>query len=613
MVASAKTFFFLRNINSKFINMKKILFFLLFFTIIMQCVAQKELWGYKNYLGFQPNNPSLSNGQIIKVPLAGNNSIAEVMHTFDPTGALGKYPRGRLFQASNGKLYGVTGAANFDDPIGGIVPNSVLFEYDLILNKYTVITQLNYPNAGVIEPLPGILMGTTNNGNSVYKYNFNTGVFAITASIPSFFIPDLSNGTTYFPAAISELFKASDGNLYYTTSISRNTPPQIVGRAPGGIYKYNLITNTISKVYYFGQDDFSPSAIFSPLPTRFIEGAPGKLYNITSQGFITYNPNSLCGQYSCGVLYEFDINTNAVTIKYEYDYYALGAGQDQLMRVSNTKILGTSYNYSGPLSDGVPNRYGVIYEYDIPSNTVSLKHAITSFQSDDGVAFIGSGKLCSDGNYYNVSYSSIYRYNPNSNVINKKIANTGDGNLQEMIEVCRKPSYQEILINTFTPAVGTTFTYNINNTNATTYVWQKGTTVLPLQTTSILTLTNVTTSDTGVYTCTMTNECGTTVTANLNINVSNLGTDTIDNYKQQITLYPNPTKGSINLKFPENRGLKATSYKITNLLGQIIEEKDISTSTKNELIINTTSYANGVYQITLVTDKGNWNGKFIKE
>ena len=590
--------------------MKKLLLFLLFFMIITQSNAQKELWGYKNYLGFQPNNPSLSNGQIIKVPLAGNNSLAEVMHTFDPNGVLGKYPRGRLFQASNGKLYGVTGLLieEYTAPL----PNSVLFEYDLILNKYTVITQLNYPNAGVIEPLSGILMGTTNNGNSVYKYNFNTGVFAITASIPSFFIPDLSGGTTYFPGAISELFKASDGNLYYTTSISRNDPPSIVAPQPGGIYKYNLLTNTISKVYYFGQDDFSPSAIFDPAGFHFIEGSPGKLYNVTQKGFLTYNPNFIFDDYGYGVLYEYDINTKSILIKYEFNYYTLGSGQGQLKKVSNTKILGTTYSYTGNLTN-IPYRDGVIYEYDIPSNTVSLKHAI-NYQTDDFVYNIdGISDLASDGNYYNTSYSSIYRYNPITNVINKKIASTGDGNLQEMIEVCRKPSYQEFLTNTFAPAVGSTFTYNIQNTNATTYVWKKGTTILSAQTTGILNLPNVTTSDTGVYTCTMTNECGTTITANLNVNVTNLAVETVDDYKSQISLYPNPTKGILNLKFPENRGLKGYNYKITNLLGQIIEEKDISTSTKNELIINTTSYANGVYQITLITDKGNWNGKFVKD
>ncbi len=596
--------------------MKKALLSILFLFIISNVFSQKELWGYKVYYS-DPDIIGINDGQIIKVPLAGNNSIAEIVHAFDITGVLGRFPQGKLFQASNGKLYGVAGYfVNAGLNAAYLLPSfpgSVLFEYDLILNKYKVIAQLNSPNAGVIEPQPGILMGTNNNGNSFYKYNINTGVFTIVATIPSFRVYGLGgNYTDYFPGAISELFKASDGNLYFTSIVAPNGPPATsIGPQPGGIYKYNLTTNSISKVYYFGQDDFSPSSIFRPYPTRFVESANGKLYNITQKGFIAYNPNFIFDDYGYGVLYEFDINTNTVTIKYEYDFYTLGAGQSQLTRVSDTKILGATYSYTGNLPN-IPYRDGAIYEYDIPSNTVSLKHAIN--YNIDGVYNIGIGSnLASDGNYYDNSYNGVFRYNPITNVINKKIANTGDGNLQEMIEVCRKPSYQEILVNTFTPAVGSTFTYNIQNTNATTYVWKKGTTVLPAQTTGILNLPSVTPSDTGVYSCTMTNECGTTVTANLNINVTNLAVETVDDYKTQISLYPNPTKGSINLKFPENRRLKATSYKITNLLGQIIEEKDISTSGKNELTINTGSFANGVYQITLVTNKGNWNGKFVKE
>ena len=91
-----------------------------------------------------------------------------------------------------------------------------------------------------------------------------------------------------------------------------------------------------------------------------------------------------------------------------------------------------------------------------------------------------------------------------------------------------------------------------------------------------------------------------------------LGTNEIG-ISQNPKIYPNPTKGILNLKFPENRGLKGFNYKITNLLGQIMEKKDISTSGKNELSINTAGFANGVYQITIETDKGNWNEKFVKE
>lgn len=224
----------------------------------------------------------------------------------------------------------------------------------------------------------------------------------------------------------------------------------------------------------------------------------------------------------------------------------------------------------------------------------------------------------STGDYFGTSDGGIFRFNSTNNSVVSPCFNctpisTNAGATESLIEICRKPSYQEFVIDTFNPCVGENFTFNVQNTNATSYVWKKGTTVLPLQSTGTLTLTNVNTNDTGVYTCTMTNECGITITANLNVNVTNLAVETVDDYKNQILLYPNPTKGIINLKFPENRGLKGLKYKITNLLGQVIIENDISTSNKNELVIDTCSFANGVYKVTLVTDKGNWNGKFIKE
>ena len=186
--------------------------------------------------------------------------------------------------------------------------------------------------------------------------------------------------------------------------------------------------------------------------------------------------------------------------------------------------------------------------------------------------------------------------------------------LQNLIEICRKPSYQEFVVNTFAPEVGTAFNYNINNDNATTFVWKKGNTVLPLQTTGNLNFADVSLSDSGVYNCTMTNECGETITANLTINVTNLSIETIEDYRTFIALYPNPSKGNINLKYPENRGVKGLKYKITNLLGQTILEHNIEQKPNmTEIAIETAGFANGVYQVTLTTDKGNWFGKFIKE
>ena len=574
--------------------MKKIILFVFFTTSVV--FSQKELWTYSvvNYI------PEIDNHDLVRLPIAGDNVVFEVMHRFDPTGPNRNIPRGRPLLASNGKLYGVvcTGDVVPADPTG------LLFEYDLILNKYrTVSTSIINSYQSLIEGPGNKLYGICNGGRAIFTYNLITDVTTIVTSIPSF-----TCFTSYQPLIIDEFILASDGNMYAIANNVKDTNNCAVQNA--GILKYNPNTNTFTVPFKFGEG--LTVGVYYPHRDPLVEGAPGKLYGTADGGGPQPFINGI-NPYGSGTLFEYDIYTNILTKKFEFDVNSIGQAPSALVRVASNILYGTLVSHYDH-SLGLPNVHGSIFEYNTLTDQLTIKRVIDL--NNDLIYNISSqdeGLYASDGNFYFMSEFGIQRYNPITNSIIKKTNALYQWDFHTPIEICRKPSYQEFLPNTYAPAVGTAFTFNVQNTNATTYVWKKGTTVLPGQTTGILNLPNVTAGDTGVYTCTMTNECGTTVTANLNINVSNLGTDTIENYKQQITLYPNPTKGILNLKFPENRGLKASSYKITNLLGQIIEEKDISNSTKTELTINTSSFANGVYQITLVTDKGNWNGKFIKE
>ncbi len=583
--------------------MKKIFLFIILSTINIT-IAQKELWGYRSTNNNSvPVPPEFNPGQIIKTSLIGNNNTLEIVHDFDPSGLLGVNPKGKLFMASNGKLYGV-GGLNFTENENS-VPSGFIFEYNLVLNKYRIVANsisysfLKSPKDGLIEPTQGFLVGLSNDGASVFKYNFLNEVVTLIGTIPEF------QDAQYLrkPNFVGTLLKASDGNLYGATNLA----PVLGSTRFGGIYKINLNDNTISLLHAFTTD---PNAIDVIAPIgSLVEGMPGKLYGTAEGGPPPYvngvNP------FGSGTIYEYDIATQGLTQKYAFNNLTEGKNPSPLIKASNNKLYGVLF-CSTIFSEF--NADGAIYEYDLITNTFSMLHVINYSVDENIYNLFGIACKGSDGNFYGTSRSGVFSYNPITNIVKKKIAILSNNlSIQDMIEICRKPSYQEFLPNTYATAAGSAFTYNVQNTNATTYVWKKGTTILPTQTTGILNLPSVTTNDTGVYTCTMTNECGTTVTANLNINVTNLAVETVDDYKSQISLYPNPTKGILNLKFPENRGLKGYNYKITNLLGQIMEEKDISTSTKNELSINTTSYAHGVYQITLVTDKGNWNGKFVKE
>ena len=77
-----------------------------------------------------------------------------------------------------------------------------------------------------------------------------------------------------------------------------------------------------------------------------------------------------------------------------------------------------------------------------------------------------------------------------------------------------------------------------------------------------------------------------------------------------IFLYPNPTKGTLNISVPSNFGLP-NSYTISNVLGQKISQKEVSKEA--DLTVNTAALSNGIYFITIVKQDQKRTLRFIKE
>jgi hypothetical protein len=557
--------------------------------------AQKELWGIRS-----DNSDNGQYGIIGKYDINGENSVLIRQFAYD---ANGSNPSSKLFMASNGKLYGTT-LVGGTSQIPNEPPNGVLFEFDVILKKYTVlhnfISQGVIYKSDIIEPLPDILYG--GNGSKIYKYNI------------------LSNTLTYLSGEgdnyiIGGLVKAANGFLYCQT-FGNYCPPILnyVGSTNfGTIVKVDMDNNSIQKVYQLNCNIEEDGAGFS---STMVETFPNKLYGVCRGGG-TYQ---LFGEQGKGTLFEFNTLTNTFTKKIDFDGTNLGSTPTDLVNNGNGVLYGVCRTGGSGINPWVPadiNPRGTLFEYNIGLNTITKRADFGSNFSDDFT--IPENDIVrllktTAGHYIGLTgiYRGPFRFDSTTNQVSSIFSNYIP--MSKLTEICRKPSYQEFLPNTYATEVGTTFTFDVQNDNATTFVWKKETIVLPTQTTGILNLSSITTNDSGVYTCTMTNECGVTVTMNLNINVTNLAIDTIENYKQLISLYPNPTHEILNLKFPENRGLKAIKYKITNLLGQVIQEYDIPINyNKTELSIDTSNYPNGVFQLTLLTDKGNWNGKFVKE
>jgi hypothetical protein len=96
---------------------------------------------------------------------------------------------------------------------------------------------------------------------------------------------------------------------------------------------------------------------------------------------------------------------------------------------------------------------------------------------------------------------------------------------------------------------------------------------------------------------------------NIQFTTNTLGTSTFEALND-IYLYPNPTKGTLNIRVPNNFGL-LESFTISNSLGQIISRKEVAK--ENDLTVNTSALSNGIYFVTLVKEDQKKTLQFIKE
>jgi Secretion system C-terminal sorting domain len=574
---------------------------LLFLFSISTCIAQKELWGTTR----QTPYPTDEQGNIVKFDMNGENAVT--VHHFNYT--TGKLPSSKLFLASNGKLYGTATYGG----IGSTTPTyeqdgyGVLYEYDLTFDTYRVLHYYNAtlglvnPSSGLMEPILGKLYGGTTSG-SFYVYDIASETVTSLNHTYSF----VAMGGIY-----SDLIKASNGFVY---AISNNsfpcTSPGPNQPNEGSLIKINTATNTAQRVAVFGCS--STTTISASGGFSMVEVLPNKIFFGTS----SYAPIPSEGlSYPVGGIIEYNTVTNDLTQKLTFDpLNSLGFSLTSIVRGNNGNLYGVCANggdtYRSPYTSGIFNKTGTLFEYNPAANTiVKLTEFLTFKNLPSNIIKLSTGNLMG-----NLGYGSLFKYTINTNTLQfpDLITYSDPGNqfsTQNLIEICRKPSYRFFDVATFDGCVGGAFTYDIQNTNATSYQWQKNNINVAGQTTGILNLTNLTTSDAGNYTCLMTNECGTTTTMVLQLTVSCLGTNTVATLEKSITLYPNPAKNILNLKLPENIDVNVNSVTIVNSLGQIV----LKQKTENTTTIDVSNLQKGMYFVSLASNYGNWNGKFVKE
>ncbi|MCD4834546.1 MAG: T9SS type A sorting domain-containing protein [Bacteroidales bacterium] len=247
----------------------------------------------------------------------------------------GSYPLGSLMQASNKKLYGMTSE-------GGTNYCGVLFEYDPITGTYTKKLDFDDSNTGdepygsLMQASNGKLYGMTKEGGTsgkgvLFEYDPVTSIYTKKIDF------DGTNG--YYPWG--SLMQASNGKIYGTTYGG--------GTGGGVIFEYDPITNIYTKKF-----DFSANNGAFPYGS-LIQANNGNLYGMANYG----------GTNDCGVLFEYNPETDIFTKKLDFDGTNGDSPYGSLTQASNGKLYGMTT--SGGTSDK-----GVLFEY-VPATGIYTK------------------------------------------------------------------------------------------------------------------------------------------------------------------------------------------------------------------------------------------------
>lgn len=353
-------------------------------TIYSYDIQSNKLIKEVDFGGIKGANPyggliEAANGKLYGMTALGGANNQGVIYEYDPVLKsyvvkfnfsifYGARPNGRLFEASNGKLYGMTGDNN----------SGAIFEYDI--QNDTVIKRFQFGGSNgaealgsFIEPIPGKLYGMTKDGgpgsNSSNGVIFSFDIISNTFSTVHSF-----NGGSNGSRPYGSLIQATDGSLYGLTSNAGN----VLTGFEGTLFKYRI--NSIVSFKHQAKIHMRRNTFFN-LPSNRLYGATpfgdlieadsGKLYGLTYNGGALGNSGSTEGE---GVLFVYDINSDTYD---QLHYFSKNTGKNprgSLMKASNGKLYGTT-------TEGGNGDVGVLFEFDIALNSYTVKkHFGTIFE-----------------------------------------------------------------------------------------------------------------------------------------------------------------------------------------------------------------------------------------
>ncbi len=335
----------------------------------------------------------------------GDSTGFQVVHDFES--ATGRSPQGSMFRANNNILYGMT-------RLGGLDSSGVIFSFNPNTLIYTEIIDLNglngktpSTNNDFMQGSNGKLYCTINGGGDSSRgvigcldpSNNNYSVLH-SFSASTFFSPaspaiQLNNGLMYGLCPVGGSLHQGgiysfdiNGNIYSQIHNSINTTGNamrgyivqyndtiIYGCASGGglhgdgaIFSYNLINNTYTDLF-----DFTAAINGGVSVSGFMKASNGLLYG-TSGTSSTNGPNYW------GTLFSFDPSINLFTVIHYFNDTAGRFPVGGLLQASDGKLYGMTQS-------GGANYGGVVYSYDIITNTYTVIH---NFNGNDGNSPFGN-------------------------------------------------------------------------------------------------------------------------------------------------------------------------------------------------------------------------------
>jgi uncharacterized repeat protein (TIGR03803 family) len=495
--------------------MQKPLLTLAFIFFGFLAYSQPQFWGTASAGG------QYGNGFIFRTDSIGDN--LEIVHHFKKE--IDGENIGALLLASNNKLYGLTGAGGQG---GGanVFQGGTFFEYDLDTDQFRVVEHFGplstnavnvfTPTAegqrGLTEISPGLIYGLLRQGNYVFSYNFNTGVFA-----QPFVLPIFHGGPTngILTNRIGEAFiKASDGNFYATTFTNSSCP--IANPNMGSILRLVPSTNALT---------------IRHKASCLMENGLGYNGDLVEKNGILYSTANYGGTSNQGVIYQYTPSSNTFLKRHDFHGGVLTNSYYPTSMVfgTNGKLYGTSHGGGVPETN-LPGGGGTLFEFDPATNTFTTKYNFLlgiSWLGDVG-SFPSSLINGTNGKLYGTTEFGIFEYNPTTDALRMAGRFWTRGASASIIQVCRKPSYQFQQTTTHEICEGASFTVDLASPNASSVVWKHNNVIDASKTTTTLNIESFSSSDAGTWICTMTNECGTTTSQAISLGLKQVVQPTVE-------------------------------------------------------------------------------------